>query len=183
MTAQESTPRLDDLDDGWSEEEEDALDSAWGNEEEEEDQSPPAPGAPPRVRKPKKQRPKRPPREIRAERMRTAEQKKADARAEKERAAAAKQKVKQPKEKKAKPEGPSKKEQRRARQAEPAGVQVATYAEDPDLTPDENAARRRGGSLQDARLAKRSSAGLPPYVAYAVLAFLVGAAVLYLVLR
>lgn len=178
MTGQESSPRTGALDDGWSEEEEDALDSAWGDDERNEE--PLAPGAPARVRTLKRQRPKRAPREIRAERTRTVEHTKAEARAEKERLAAAKQKVKQPREKKPKPEGPSKKELRRAKQAEAASVQMAVYAGDPDLTRDENAARRRGGSLQDARLAKRASAGLPPYVAYAVLALLVGAAVVYL---
>ncbi len=183
MSGQESTPRLADLDEGWSEEEEDELDSAWGDEEEEEELAAAAPGAPPRERKPKKVRPKRAPREIRAERLRALEQRKADTRLEKDRTAAAKQKVKQPKEKKPKGEGPSKREQRKAKQSDVAALHVARFSEAPDLARDEAAARRRGGSLQDARLAKKAKAGLPPYVAYLVLGLLLGGALLFLLLR
>ena len=181
----ESTPRIDELDEGWSDEEEDQLDAAWGDEDgdEEEDTSPPVPGAPPRERTPKKVRPKRAPREVRVERVRSVEQKKAQARAEKLQRAQAKQKPKQAREKKPPRTGPSKQELRRQRAAEMPPT-VATFEGAPDLAVDDAASKRRGGSLQDALKAKKGHpGGVPPLVGYLVLALLVGGAALYLLLR
>lgn len=188
----ESTPRLDDLDDGWADDpsgdsvgDDDAeLDAAWGADEDDEPQGPPVPGAPPRERKPKKQRPKRAPRDVRQERLRGTEQKKAELRAEKQKQILAKQKAKQPREKKPPRTEPTKKELRRQRQVEESAIAVARYDEDPDLSLDAAAAKRRGGSLQDAlKSNKGSSSGVPSWVGYVVLALLVGGAALYLLLR
>ena len=77
-------PQLDELDDGWTDEDDAAFDAAW-DEEADAPIEPPAPGEPPR---PKKPRPKRASREVREQRSRAYEQKKAEARAEKARQAA-----------------------------------------------------------------------------------------------
>ena len=86
-----------------------------------------------------------------------------------------------PRKKSPRPVGPSKKELRRATQEE-QGVQIATFEGEPDLTVDASAAKRRGGSLQDALKSRTRTDGVPPWIGYAVLALLVGGAVLFLLL-